>query len=143
MALLESLYQSLLPWLPLLTISGVLMAIASAVALPWILIQLPEDYFVTAEKRNPDRSPIGWVIWLLRNSLAMVLFVIGLMMLVLPGQGLLMILISLGVSTLYHKYSLERAIMRRKTVFDTVNWIRHRFDRRPMIHPDDPNHNQS
>src|SRR5690554_7424545 len=78
MALLESLYQSLLPWLPLLTISGLVMAIASAVALPWILIRLPEDYFVATQQHKPDRSPLGWLVWLLRNSLAIVLFIVGL-----------------------------------------------------------------
>lgn len=140
MALLESLYQSLLPWLPLLTISGLVMAIASAVALPWILIRLPEDYFVATQQHKPDRSPLGWLVWLLRNSLAIVLFIVGLLMLVLPGQGLLMILIAIGASTLHHKYTLERVIIRRKTVFDAVNWVRGRFNRRPMIHPDDPNH---
>src|SRR5690554_1970923 len=140
MALLESLYQSLLPWLPLLTISGLVMAIASAVALPWILIRLPEDYFVATQQHKPDRSPLGWLVWLLRNSLAIVLFIVGLLMLVLPGQGLLMILIAIGASTLHHKYTLERVIIRRKTVFDAVNWVRGRFNRRPMIHPDAPNH---
>lgn len=140
MALLESLYQSLLPWLPLLTISGLVMAIASAVALPWILIRLPEYYFVATQQHKPDRSPLGWLVWLLRNSLAIVLFIVGLLMLVLPGQGLLMILIAIGASTLHHKYTLERVIIRRKTVFDAVNWVRGRFNRRPMIHPDDPNH---
>lgn len=133
---LESLFELLQPWLPLLTISGLVMAIASAVALPWLLVRLPEDYFVSVKKTQPDRSPFGWLVWLLRNTLAIVLFIAGLLMLVLPGQGLLMILISLGVSTLYHKYSLERAIIRRKPVFDTVNWIRKRYHRRPMIHPD-------
>lgn len=142
MALLESLYQPLLPWLPLLTISGLVMAVASAVTLPWILIRLPEDYFVAIQKQKPDRSPLGWLVWLLRNSLAIVLFVVGLLMLVLPGQGLLMILIAIGASTLHHKYTLERAIIRRKTVFDAVNWVREHFNRSPMIHPDDPNHKQ-
>src|SRR5690554_7342965 len=84
------------------------MAIASAVALPWILIRLPEDYFVATQQHKPDRSPLGWLIWLLRNSLAIVLLIVGLLMLVLPGQGLLMILIALGVSTSRHKYSLDR-----------------------------------
>ena len=137
MALLESIYQSVLPWLPLLSISGLVMAVASIIALPWVLIHIPENYFVSAPKPKQDRSPVGWLIWLLRNTLAIVLLIVGIIMLALPGQGLLMILIALGVSSFNHKYSFERVIIRRKTVFKTVNWIRKRFNRRPIIHPDD------
>ncbi len=137
MALLESWYQSILPWLPLLSISGLTMAIVSVIALPWVVVRMPADYFVTARKTKQDRSPLGWLIWLLRNSLAVVLLIVGLLMLVLPGQGLLMILIALGVSTSRHKYSFERSIISRKTVFKTVNWIRKRFQRSPIIYPDE------
>ena len=137
MAHLESLYQSVLPWLPLLSISGLLMAIVSVIALPWVVVRMPADYFVTVRKTKQDRSPLGWLVWLLRNSLAIVLLIVGLLMLVLPGQGLLMILIALGVSTSRHKYSFERSIIRRKAVFKTVNWIRKRFQRSPIIYPDE------
>lgn len=138
MAHLESLYQSVLPWLPLLSISGFAIAIVSAIALPWVLVHIPANYFITAPKTKQNRSPLGWLIWLLRNSLAIVLLIVGLLMLVLPGQGLLMILIALGISTSRHKYSLERSIISRKNVFRTVNWIRKHFHRSPIIHPNAP-----
>lgn len=138
MAQLESWYQSILPWLPLLSISGLIMAIVSVIALPWVVVRMPADYFVTVRQAKYDRSALGWLVWLLRNSLATVLLFVGLLLLVLPGQGLLMILIALGVSTSRHKYSIERSIISRKAVFKTVNWIRKRFQRNPIIHPDEP-----
>lgn len=135
---LESLYQAILPWLPLLTITGILMAITSALTLPWVLVRLPADYFVLEHKTTHQRSLLGWFIWLLRNSLALILFIFGILMLVLPGQGLLTIFISVGISTAPGKYWLERTIIRRPTVFKSVNWIRQRYQRQPMIHPDSP-----
>lgn len=142
MTLLESIFQAVLPWLPLLAVGGFVIAAASTIALPLVLIRIPTDYFVSAHKNKRDRSPLRWLIWLLRNTLAIVLLTIGLIMLVLPGQGLVMILIALAVSTSHHKYSLERSIIRRKTVFKTVNWIRNRFHKSPIIHPDDVDHVQ-
>ncbi|WP_229145872.1 hypothetical protein [Alcanivorax sp. 1008] len=140
MAFLESLYHSLQPWLPLLTAIGTVMAIASTIAIPWLILRMPAEYFVSRAKPAPDRSPLGWAIWMARNTVATILFVSGLLMLVLPGQGLLTILIALAVSTFPGKYRLERSIIRRQTVFKAANWIRQRYHRSPIIHPDDPDH---
>ncbi|MDF1629824.1 MAG: hypothetical protein P1U78_08520 [Alcanivoracaceae bacterium] len=140
MAFLESLYHSLQPWLALLTATGTVMAIASTIAIPWLILRMPAEYFVSRIKPAPDRSLLGWLIWLARNTVATVLFISGLLMLVLPGQGLLTILIALAVSTFPGKYRLERSIMRRQTVFKAANWIRQRYHRSPIIHPDDPDY---
>ena len=140
MAWIESLYTLLEPWLPALTVAGLVMAVASTLALPWLILRMPEDYFVHRRKPRPDRSPLGWMIWLLRNSLALVLLLAGFLMLFLPGQGLLTLLVAIGISTFPGKYRLERAIMRRPGVFRAANWIRRRYHRTPIIHPDDPDH---
>ena len=138
--LLESLYQALLPWLPLLSLTGLVMALTSTIALPWLLLHIPAEYFVSRHKPKLDRSPLGWLIWLLRNTVASVLLIAGLLMLVLPGQGLLTILIAISASTFPGKYRLERAIMRRQRVFKEANWIRVRYHRPPIVHPDTPDH---
>jgi hypothetical protein len=140
MELLRSLYQPLLPWIPLLTAAGVVMAVASTLAIPWLLLRMPATYFVSRRRPKPDRSLLGWTIWLARNSLASILLLAGVAMLVLPGQGLLTILIAVGISTFPGKYRLERAIMRQPGVFRAANWIRARYHRTPIIHPDDPDY---
>ena len=140
MAYLEPLYHALLPWLPLFTVTGIVMAIASTIAIPWLLLRVPAEYFVSRTRPIPDRSLLGWLIWLARNTVATVLFIAGMLMLLLPGQGLLTILIAIAVSTIPGKYRLERAIMRRQPVFRAANWIRQRYHRTPIIHPDDPDY---
>ena len=119
------------------------MALASLVALPWFLVRIPENYFTQAYSPHQNRGVVAWLVWLLRNLLAILLLVAGILMLILPGQGLLTILIAIMTSTFPGKYRLERAIMRRPGVFRAANWIRARYHRRPLEHPDafkEPSH---
>ena len=133
---LEPLAQQLEPWLPALTVTGIIMALASCVAIPWLLLRMPEDYFTESYQPHTHRGPLAWCFWLIRNVLAILLLVAGIVMLVLPGQGLLTILIALMASTFPGKYRLERAIMRRPGVFRAANWIRRKYHRTPLKHPD-------
>jgi hypothetical protein len=138
--LLQGMYQLLQPWLPLITVSGIIMAVVSTLAIPWLLLRMPAEYFVTRKKPKPDRSVLGWLIWLARNGLALILLAAGFIMLFLPGQGMLTILIAIAISTFPGKYRLERAIIRQPGVFKAANWIRRRYHRTPIIHPDDPDY---
>jgi Na+/proline symporter len=137
---IQGLYQSLLPWLTVITVAGIVMAVASTLAIPWLLLRMPAEYFVTRKRPKPDRSLLGWLVWLSRNALAVVLLVAGFLMLFLPGQGMLTMLVAIGISTFPGKYRLERAIMRQPGVFKAANWIRRRYHRTPIIHPDDPDY---
>ncbi|ASK33829.1 hypothetical protein [Alloalcanivorax mobilis] len=120
------------PWLPVLTLTGVVMAIVSTLAIPWMVVRMPQDYFNRRRRPTGLRGPLAWLVWALRNALAVLLLVAGILMLVLPGQGLLTLLIALMVSTFPGKYRLERAIMRRRSVLRAVNWIRRRYHRPPL-----------
>lgn len=130
----QALLEQLQPLFPALTAVGVVMALASMMATPWLLVRMPSDYFNTPSRPLHYRGPLGWVIWLLRNALALVLLAAGILMLVLPGQGILTILVALMVSTFPGKYRLERAIMRRPSVLRAANWIRRRY-RKPELNP--------
>lgn len=123
------------PWFPALTAIGVVMALASMLAIPWLVVRMPVDYFNEASRPTHYRGPVAWLLWLLRNALALVLLAAGILMLLLPGQGILTIVIALMVSTFPGKYRLERAIMRRPRVLRSVNWIRRRYRRPPLNHP--------
>ena len=125
------------PWLPALTAIGILMAIASVVAIPWLIARMPADYFTGHYQPRSHRNPSAWLIWCLRNVIALILLVAGIIMLVLPGQGLLTILIAIMTSTFPGKYRLERAIMRRPGVYRGANWIRRKYQQAPLRHPDD------
>ena len=73
--------------------------VVSAVALPWLLTRLPEDYFdetsPTAYPPWPRQRVLYWAWRLLKNLLAVVLLVAGFVMLFTPGQGILTIMAGL------------------------------------------------
>lgn len=119
--------------LTLLTFFGTLAAI------PLLVVRMPADYFMRPRRRLLDPGERGWlwhlVVVLLKNVLGIVLLTAGLVMLVLPGQGVLTILISLSLLDFPGKYAAERWVIRRSSVFKTVNWIRARAHRPPLQFP--------
>jgi len=124
--------EPLLPWL---TAVGIAFALVSLLALPVLVVLMPRDYFVAPRRPQHYRGPVLWVLLGLRNALAIILMVAGLFMTVLPGQGLLTVLIGIMVSTFPGKYRLERWLVRQKGVFHALNWIRGHAGRTPMYYP--------
>ena len=59
-----------------------------------------------------------------RSEMPKILIIAGIVMLVLPGQGILSILVGIGLTDFPGKYRLERWLARQPAVFNTMNWIR-------------------
>jgi archaellum biogenesis protein FlaJ (TadC family) len=109
------------------SLSLIVLAV-TVVALPVVVIKLPQDYF-TVEKREPAsqtrKQPLLWaVLSLLKNLLGILLILVGLAMLVLPGQGTVTILIGLALTNFPGKYAVEQRIVRQPAVGKTLNRIR-------------------
>lgn len=121
------------------TALGVLSAItflASLVLIPVLVARMPTDYF-----RIHDRSPVPWTTrhpvlrWSLlvgKNVAGVVLLIGGVLMLVLPGQGLLTILMGLVLINYPGKRRLERYLVTRPPILRGINWLRHRGGRPPL-----------
>ena len=108
--------------------ASVFMFVATLVAVPVVVVRIPADYFTRPErgtrlilKRHPA---LGLVVLILKNLLGLILLVAGIAMLVLPGQGLLTIVIALTLLNFPGKYHLERWVVSRPPVFRAINWIR-------------------
>ena len=119
------------------------MAAASAVtfvgtliAVPWLLVRIPTDYFAHRRRhREPwaDQHPVVRALLLIGKNLLGCLFVVtGIVMLVLPGQGILAILIGVVLLNFPAKYKLERRLVRCGPVLRSVNWLRQRAGRAPL-----------
>ena len=100
---------------------------------PIILIKLPDDYFshhhraqVGITKRHPL---VHAALIVIKNLIAITLIAAGIMMLVLPGQGLLTIVAGLLLLDFPGKYQLEREIVQRDSVLTAINWIRARANK--------------
>lgn len=115
--------------------------LATAVAVPWVVTRLPRDYF-SRERRKVWRSGSGepvlaLVLGLAKNVVGALLLVLGVIMLVTPGQGLLTILIGLLLLNFPGKYRLERWLVMRPGVMRGLNWLRARHGHAPFDDPCD------
>jgi hypothetical protein len=132
---LDSLYQSIQQALPWITAVGIVMAVASMVAIPLLVVRMPADYFVAKRPQRRHRGALAWLTWSLRNALAILLIIAGIIMLALPGQGVLTIMIGIACSTFPGKYALQRRFASRPKVLAALNWIRQKYGHEPLIAP--------
>ncbi|WP_233490267.1 PGPGW domain-containing protein [Thiocapsa marina] len=72
---------------------------------------------------------------LFKNLVGWVLVLAGILMLVLPGQGILTIIMGLVLSDFPGKYALERRLASKQRVLDGINWIRRRSGHPPLVPP--------
>ncbi len=129
-------YQGWLWGLGLLSIGTFVF---SLVALPLVIVRLPADYFVSRPLRDwPARRPaLHLLLVVLKNMLGYVFVVAGVAMLVLPGQGLLTILIGVMLLDFPGKRRLERRIIQIPRLMQAANWMRVRYGQPPFVPGDD------
>ncbi len=112
--------------------------IVTLAAIPVVITLLPCDYFLRSKRATTDQQQLSITRLLLivvKNILGVLLIVAGIMMLVLPGQGLLTILLGLMLTNFPGKYALEKKLVETKSVFRSINWIRRKAGKEPMLLP--------
>ena len=113
--------------------------VASVVMLPVILVRMPSDYFVREESSPTlwrQRHPVmWWTLRVLKNICGLLLLLAGAVMLVTPGQGILTILIGVGLIDLPGKRRFELWLVGRPRVLATINWFRQKNGQPPMQLP--------
>jgi hypothetical protein len=75
----------------------------------------------------------------MKNLLGVVFVVAGLLMLFLPGQGILTLLVGLVIMNYPGKFALERWLIQRPYVMHAVNWLRKKYNHPPLLAPLDQN----
>ena len=104
------------------------MLVVSLVAIPWYLCRLPESYLV----EDPKPQPHGLPKRVLRNLAGGVLVVLGVLMLVLPGQGLLTIFVGLTLLDFPKKREWIKRLLMRPRLLKIINSIRERLGHPPL-----------
>lgn len=118
-----------------LAIASIFGFIGSLIAIPWVLIRLPSDYFDLRVPRHwmKDRHPVLRIIGLfIKNIIGAVFLIAGFLMLFLPGQGLLTMLIGISFMDFPYKRQLEVKIIGLPAVFNAINTMRHKFNKPPL-----------
>ena len=114
---------------------SIFILITSVFMMVLIISFLPEDYF-KSENRNlissvqNSRYPLLKLLVLItKNFFGVLLLLSGILMLVLPGQGILTIITGLVFIDYPGKYKFERKLLKQKGVINSINWIRSRLSK--------------
>lgn len=115
----------------------VISLVGSVLFAIYILVHLPADYFATdtTERQSKPRSPlIRFPLLLLKNLFGIFLVLLGIVLSLpgVPGQGILTILIGVMFLDVPIFRRLERWIISRTVVLNSVNRIRARYGRDPL-----------
>ena len=125
-------YKSVIFWLSLLSF---LIFIFSLVSIKWLVALIPIDYFVYKKNSKfKTKYPFTWLIsMIIKNIIGYLLIIGGILMLVLPGQGLFTIFIGLMMSNYPGKYYIEKKIIAIPSILKTINWLRKQSNKEPII----------
>jgi hypothetical protein len=126
-------HQSMMWWI---FAASLAVSLLVPVAVGWAVVQLPADYFAPKKRRRSsvweEHAVLRPLYLIAKNLLGFTLIVAGIAMLVLPGQGLLTIVIGIILMNFPGKFRLERWLATRRPVWGSLNWLR-RKARRPEL----------
>lgn len=99
-----------------------------------IMVKIPADYFKEDRPQElfADKSPaVRYLLIIGKNLLGVVLVVLGILMSVpgVPGQGILTILLGVMLLDFPGRRRLEHKLVSRPQVLNTINKLRHKFDK--------------
>ena len=126
-------HETLLLWLVIASIIGF---IGSLIVIPWILIQIPSDYF-SHEKRQKHQwgsypPIIRLVLLLIKNIIGIIFIISGIIMLFIPGQGIITIIIGIILMDFLGKYKIERWIIYHPAILKYINKLRAKAKQSPI-----------
>jgi hypothetical protein len=127
-------FYGALPWsLKVGLVVGVtVLTTAGAMA---VLVWLPPDHFNRARREDRRHVVLRWTLKILKNLLGLVVLPLGIVMALplVPGPGLVFILIGLSLLDFPGKRALERRLLGRPSVLRYINEVRARFGRGPLV----------
>jgi hypothetical protein len=119
-----------------LTVLSIVFFFGSLLAIPFILVRLPADFFDVRvprpwmENHHPVLRVLGHII---KNVIGAIFLFVGFLMLFLPGQGILTMLIGVTLVDFPGKRKLEAKIIGQPTVLNAINSMREKFGKPPLI----------
>lgn len=110
----------------------------STALVSYALVKLPANYFHSSHAREffeSDNRAIRWGGVILKNLIGLVLIVVGVILSLpgIPGPGVVTILLGLVMLDIPGKRPLETRLVRRPKVLHSINSLRARFDKPPLL----------
>jgi hypothetical protein len=119
-----------------LTALSFVFFIGTLIAIPFILVRLPADYFDVRVPRPwmQDHHPILRVVGhVIKNVAGAVFLFAGFLMLFLPGQGVLTMLIGISMLDFPGKRKIEAKLIGQPTVLSVINSLRRKRGKPPLV----------
>jgi hypothetical protein len=119
-----------------LTVLSLVFFVGSLIAIPYILVRLPADYFDIRvprpwmEDHHPVLRVLGHVV---KNAIGAVFLFAGFLMLFLPGQGILTMLIGVSMLDFPGKRKVEARMIGQPAVLSVINGMRQKFGKPPLV----------
>jgi hypothetical protein len=119
-----------------LTALSIVFFVGSLIAIPFILVRLPTDFFDIRVPRPwmENHHPVLRLFGHLAKNVGGAIFLFaGFLMLFLPGQGILTMLIGVTMLDFPGKRRLEAKMIGQPAVLSTINNMRQKFGKPPLI----------
>lgn len=115
----------------ILTLVSVISLVLSIFIIPYVIINIPEDYFVY-RKRVRRKGIVFFITHMIKNIFGLLLILMGLIMIFTPGQGLLSLLIGFIMLDFPGKYKLEKKLIKNNKIYNLINRIRKKHNKPPL-----------
>lgn len=117
--------------------ASIAMFVGGLLLVPWLIVRLPADFFLRHDRPRPQKHPVVHALGVAaRNLVGWPLLALGVAMLVLPGQGLLTILVAVALVDFPGKRRVELALVREKHLHRGIDWLRQRAGVPPLVIPE-------
>ncbi|MCG8619674.1 MAG: hypothetical protein MI802_25915 [Desulfobacterales bacterium] len=125
-------YQTQLMWISGISLVCFLLSLA---AVPWMVARIPVSYFTDLAGNKRAVPSRHLVIRVLTNLAGACLLMMGVIMLFIPGQGLLTILVGLLLLDFPGKTAGILYLSRQAAVQSALNWMRQKKGVAPLKFP--------
>lgn len=114
----------------------ILLMVVSLAATPWFVASLPSDFLQPRMLDSKRKGVFGALIFTFRNIIGLILATLGVILMVTPGPGLVVLLVGISLAEFRGKQRLLISIAIQPSVFNSLNWMRARRGKPPFEYPD-------
>ena len=127
-------YNQIIQWAGIVS---VFLFFLSLFLLKYVILRLPEDYFITASSisKSHPKNPQKIIVRVAKNAVGFLLTICGIILLFTPGQGMITILIGLCLIDLAIVNQFKKKIINNSKVQKALNWIRTKKSVKPFNFP--------
>jgi len=123
-------YNQIIQWAGIVS---VFLFFLSLFLLRYVILRLPEDYFIKASSLS--KNPQKIIVRVAKNAVGFLLTICGIILLFTPGQGMITILIGLCLIDLAIVNQFKKKIINNGKVQKALNWIRTKKSVKPFNFP--------